>query len=289
MSNVCFVTVGNEEFASSRMRGYWIARQIGAAVVSWDEMEKGEALPDSDIYIFQKRVIPELIGYLHSLGKQVWWDVCDPLWWFQPDLSKEIAGMVDGIVASNHGLANDCAEWSGRKVHSIPDCLDMAHFTVQREHTETTPVRLIWYGIAANRMALHAAAVNLARLVQNGYKIELTIFDDVPGRPADEVEGMCRVYYKPWRLADENETLAAHDIALLPPYPGPWGQVKSNNKRLTAHACGLPVTTGECYGGLAGLVADASIRRDQAAIGKELLANFTIDRAAGDWQRLLGL
>lgn len=286
---VCFVTFGDIEFASSRMRGYWPARALGANVVTWEQLEKEEVIPDADIYIFQKRATPELIDHLQSLGKRVYWDVCDPVWWFQPEPSKEIAAKVDGIVASNPDLAFDCMEWSGRQVDVIADCLDMTHFPKRREHGDVTPVRLIWYGIAANRIALHAASANLFRLTKNGYRIELTIFDDLPGQPAHEVEGTCPVYYRRWSMKDENETLAAHDIALLPPYPGPWGKVKSNNKRLTAAASGLPVTTGECYGNVASLVADWTLRQDEAGINRELLANFPIERAANEWRKVLGL
>lgn len=289
MRSMCFVVAGDVTWASSRMRGYWPAEALGAEVVTWKQVHETQELPDVDVYVFQKAAAPPLIDHLLEMGKAVWWDVCDPAWWFQPGPSAEIAKRVTGIVASSHNLANDCAEWAGRKVHTIPDCLKPDHFPLQRVHAETTPVRLIWFGLSPNRVALHAAAANLERLRANGHAVELTICDNEPDVPMAALEKACPVYYRRWSLAEENATLAAHDIALLPPYPGPWGKVKSNNKSLTAAMCGLPVTTGECYDGLAGLVASADVRRDTAAIGRREAMNFTIDRAAAEWRKVAGL
>lgn len=286
---MCFVVAGDETWASSRMRGYWPAEALGAWVVTWKDVHATQELPEADAYVFQKTGAPELIDHLIGLGKQVWWDVCDPSWWFQPGPSQEIAERVTGIVASSHNLANDCAEWSGRKVYTIPDCLKPDHFPRQRVHVDASPVRLIWFGLSPNRIALHAAAANLERLRANGYAIELTICDNEPDKPMRALETACPVYYRRWSLAEENETLTAHDIALLPPYPGPWGQVKSNNKKLTAAMCGLPVATGECYDGLRGLVARADTRRDAAASGRGEALGFTIDRAAREWRKLVDL
>jgi hypothetical protein len=289
MSDICFIAAGDETWASSRMRAYWPARALGGEVTTWKEVHATQTVPEADAYVFHNIAVPELVDLLLEQGKQVWWDVCDPSWWTQPAASKVIADMVTGIVASSHELANDCTEWSGRKVHTIPDCLIPEHFPLMREHSDVSPVRLIWFGISPNRIALHAAAMNLMRLKANGYDIELTIFDNQPDLPMAALEGVYPITYLRWALEDENAVLASHDIALLPPYPGPWGKVKSNNKKLTAAMCGLPTSPGECYRGLAGLVASYETRRDVAAIDRREAMSFTIDRAAREWQKLTEL
>lgn len=288
MPDVLFVTAGPRSWASSRMRGYWIAECMGADVVTWNEViTEGEIL-DTDIYIFQKFTTPEMVAHLTSIGKRVYWDVCDPSWWFQPEAAREIADRVTGIVAATGELAADLRKWSGRTPVVIPDCLRMEHFTVKREHAQVETPRFIWYGIAANRIGLLSARTFLERLAANGHQFEVTIFDERPDIKAQEVEGLCPVNYIKWSMDTENEVIAAHDIALVPLYPGPWGRVKSNNRQLTAFACGLPVTTADDYEELEALVMSASERQAAAKRGERLLAAYTIDRAARAWQEVIG-
>lgn len=286
--NTLFVTAGPIEWGSSRMRAWWVAPYMkNARVMLWDEFTKADQMPAADAYIFQKNANAAVCARILEEGKQAWWDVCDPAWWWEPAMVDAIASNVTGVVASNHPLGMDFQEWSGMECHMIPDRLELAHFPKRREHQAARPVRLIWYGVAVNRIALYAALANLERLVANGHSIELTIFDDRPDA-SFRMTNMFPIYQVQWRLEQENEIIASHDIALLPPYPGAWGEVKSNNKRLTAVACGLPVTTGTDYRDLEALVEDHEARGQMAA---ECAIDFDrlhlVAWSARDWERLL--
>jgi hypothetical protein len=149
-------------------------------------------------------------------------------------------------------------------------------------------VRFIWYGIAVNRLALVGAWANLARLAANGHEIELTIMDERPNAPFGLGEEV-NVYHVRWSLDQENEIIARHDIALLPPYPGPWGWVKSNNKVLTAYACGLPTTPGLRWNdGFIKMVADAEVRAMSGRGGRRHIAeNCSVEKSAREWDALL--
>jgi hypothetical protein len=279
---VVFIAYGPIDFASARMRCYWPAQYIrDAEVISY-----GDLLPDADVYIWQKNA--HIAQIKERRDAQHWWDVCDPLHWFSPNESREAADAVDGIVASNQGLAQDLTTWAKRHVRVIPDRLELSHFPLQREHVDTKPVRFIWYGIAVNRSAMVGAWTNLARLAALDYKIELTVFDE---RPEIELKlgPEVPVYHKRWRLAQENAVIASHDIALLPPYPGPWSTVKSNNKELTAWACGLPSTTGvRWHDGFIELVDRASTRKAAGHGGRTAVeANHDVRQTAADWEELL--
>jgi len=263
---ILFVTPASTQWASTRLRAAWPARYIpGAEVIAVDKLE---SVAGYDACIFVK-VFP-LEGYYEiGLDKvpQVWWDVCDPAWWGSPTDCREIIQHVTGVVASNQGLADDFTAWSGKPAFIIPDRIDLEHFPIQKRHYyPADPVRLIWFGAGQNRIALFAGLVNLERLAANGHNITLTIYDDwtiQEWRMTDDFP----INYVRWSLEQENQGIAGHDLAFLPPYPGPWGKVKSNNKQVTAWACGLPTSDGQDYQALEELVASYQKRAEYALWG----------------------
>lgn len=270
------------------MRCYWPAAYIdGAQVMTWNELVRIGGTPTNfDAYVFQKLADPKVNRSLIERGKQVWWDVCDPSWWFQPELCREIAACVTGVVASSRGLADDFAHWSATPCELIPDRLELRHFPRVRQHGDVQPVRFIWFGVSVNRFVVIGVLANLERLKANGYDIALTIFDNQPD--TELFRTVVPVTYLRWSLAQENAVLADHDIALLPPYPGPWGAVKSNNKQLTAWACGLPVTSGLDYVELCNLVDDRELRAKLAADGLAAVRrDYQVERSAREWEALL--
>ena len=265
------------------MRAFWIAQHMGARV---SPLNDSPELEDADTIIWQKivdvgfiREHPELCHY---------WDVCDPMWWWSPQPSRDTAGLMTGIVASNQALADDFNLWYGeQKAICIPDRLDLSHFPIQRQHVDASPVRLIWFGMSVNRIALFAALVNVERLVANGYRIELTLCDDSPDKPL-QITDMFPFYHVRWELNTENKIIAAHDLALLPPYPGPWGQVKSNNKHLTAWACGVPSVDGQDYAELERAVQSVTWRSEMSRLMRlEVEKQWAVERSAEEWTRLL--
>ncbi len=283
-----FVAAGPYSWGSSRMRCYWPAKVMGAEVMEWSAWDRTFKPDGYDTYIFQKSIDPADANKLVSLGKRVFWDVCDPAWWWSPNECREIADAVTGVVASSEALADDFNDWyRAEKAVCIPDRLDMSHFSIKRQHADVSPVRFIWYGVAVNRVAIMGQLANLERLAANGYKVELTIMDDRPDARFIGSDTL-PVYHVQWNVERENEIIAAHDIALLPPYPGPWGGVKSNNKHLTAWACGLPVVDRARYSYLEDLVGDFSGRADRGADGyQQVVDKYTADKSAADWEALL--
>lgn len=244
--NTLFIPSGPPVWASSRFRMYWPAKYMQGVDIL--DPENRDTMPlDYDKYVFQKWLDYPKLKTLHETGKKLFWDMCDPVWWWQPQDVRPCADLMTKVICSSEGLTEDFNQWYGRDLAvCIPDRLELSHYPLQRQHADVTPVRFIWFGIAANRIALWGGLANLERLVSNGYKIELTICDDRPEIPFQGTN-LVSVYHIPWSLEKENEIISSHDVALLPPYPGAWGKVKSNNKALTAWACGLPVTDGQEY------------------------------------------
>lgn len=285
---VVFVASGGYDWASARIRAYWPARYMTNTVVinQQDLRSNTFDLGTARAVVFQKIADAALMETLRNRGIAVYWDLCDPVHWFSPFEARKILPSVDGVICSSTGLAQDFTAWSGKRAICIPDRLDLEHYKYQRVHSDADPVRLIWYGIAINRVGLYAALANLDRLHANGYKFTLTIYDDKPGQHF--VTTAYPVGYGRWTIDAEPSVIAGHDIALLPPYPGPWGWVKSNNRQLTAWACGIPDTTGMNYAELVELVTSADRRTEQAAQAYDHLQTaYDVRQSAAEWEKLL--
>lgn len=276
------------------MRAFWPAPGLGARVITYRDLPT-DGLPESGVVVWQKSI--DLDAVRHTPHLKHVWDVCDPMWWWNPANCREIADAVDAVVCSSGPLHADFERWyklndeppanERLTVVTIPDRIDLSHFRLRRKHEPRTPVKLIWFGVAVNRIALFAVLANLERLTANGLRFELTICDDRPEEQWHLTDAF-PIYYVRWRVNNENQILANHDIALLPPYPGPWGRVKSNNKALTAWACGLPVLTLDNYDLLRDFVASHHTRRAEAAAGWRLLSDsYTIDQTVRDWKTLI--
>ena len=251
---VLFVVPGPIQWATSRFRAYWIQPHIpDSEIVLFSELSElagdklHEALEPFDHVIWLKQCP------IHELkkreGQKHWWDVTDPMWWFSPKWSEEIALFVDGTIVSSQGLGENFNIWKpsrAKLAKRIDDHMNLDHYNVVREHTNEGIARLIWFGLNANRFTLLGATPFLSRAWANGWKFSLTIMDN---EPTNDWSRMFEfpVIHTPFDLETEAEILGAHDIAVLPKYPGPWGKCKSINKNITAYAAGLPVVTGDDY------------------------------------------
>lgn len=286
--NICFVVPGPIEWASSRLRGYWVADALSKRWYNVAVVAPGEASKIiHDVYIWVKQI--DLNFVKANQDKRHYWDLCDPMHWFSPEVEAYIP-WIDGVVCSTQALANDFKKWAEIEtmpVVCIPDRLDMRHYPKPRVDVKKHGVtRFIWYGIAANRQALYSTLANLERLKANGRSIELTIYDD---RPDIQFTGVSfPVYHSCWNLDMETAVISSHDIALLPPYPGAWGKVKSNNKKLTAWACGVPVTDGQDYNELLNIVDNENARKlnvtDNMTCYNDLMI---IENSAKEWEAIL--
>lgn len=296
---ICFFTAGSEAWASSRMRAYWPAKYLPEATVlplpeAAGMVAAGEPLPVADVYVFQKAIAESVAKAIddqgHGDARKVW-DVCDPTWWFDPARSEGALALVDGVTASTEALAADLVGWMPEEYRWMPvevigDCYEPGHFPLQAEHIGRS-LRFVWFGIYANRVGLHAAQANLERLAANGYRVSLTVMDD---GPEIELVFLTKVafpiYHVRWSLERENQVLAAHDVALLPSYPGPWGEMKSNNRSLTAWASGLPVCSGLDYYHMERL-REPSERQTFARLGADMLAPYAAGAMARVWETTL--
>lgn len=279
---ICFIAAGPIQWASSRYRAYWVADALEEMGHSAEVVYSAQQPPESDVYIWQK--VASLDFIRATPHARHYWDLCDPSWWWQPKECQEIARHMTGFVFSTAALMDDFKAIYPltKNHHYIADRFDLSHYHTYRRHTHVSPVRFIWYGIAANRVALIGAKAALERLAANEFKIELTIFDDRPDVPYKLSEDF-PIYHTQWTYESEIDVIASHDIALLPPYPGAWGKVKSDNKAKHAKLCGLPVVTGNNYQHLQSTVLAGPGRFKTIPSGKD----YDVKQSAAEWLKVL--
>ena len=283
-----FLTVGDYHWGSSRIRSYWPAEIMPeATAMQW---KPGVQVPtDYDAYIWLKVADIELMEELSNMGKVQFVEVCDPNWWHQPKAMRKITDLVTAVVSATELARLDYLDWYGteKRTYVVPDRMKLEHYPIQHQHSTTTPTRLIWYGMHQNRVTLYGVLPVLERLAANGVKFELTLCDN---KPTDHfyVSKSFPIYQTEWTVHGENQIIAAHDIALVPPYPGPWGPLKTNNRTLTAWACGIPAVDGYDYYQLHELCTNLEARKRAAEAGKqELLSKYRIDQTVDDWRRII--
>lgn len=293
---ILFVVPGPISWATSRFRAYWLQPYIPhSEVIQFQPFvalpfQMRMALVDKfDAVVWLKHVDLHVVEMtplkIHT------WDVTDPMWWFsdQEDI-EQIIRAVTAVSTSSPALAEDLRLWAAHRmpdvpsdsmrVTCLPDRMDLQHYTHVRQHENSNPVRFIWFGLAVNRFSLFGGIALLQRLQAEDHPVILTVMDNQPetwqGLPTNVL-----VKHVAWDLDRESEILAQHDIALLPPYPGMWGRVKSNNKKLTAWAAGLPYVDGEEYYEARRLVTDWELRRDTGlAARRDLERLWTSDHGA---------
>ena len=286
MNSTCFILPGPDHWASSRIRGIWPAKFMPDATTA----VIGSKLPEADTYIWVKSFNPDLVRQYKQVGKRNYLDFCDPAWWWAPSQIRHALDDVDHVICSCQAIANDFQQEFDYKPLIIRDRMWLPHFDKQHTHKPIDrgqPVRFIWYGGGQNRHSLLGAMGYFERLVSNGVQISLTIMDDKP-REYWEITDLFPVSNIKWELAKEVEVIAAHDIAMLPPYPGPWGRLKTNNKALHAWACNVAVSDGMDWPYLWQLATSTEFRTHAAAAGRRMVeTDYNVEQSAAEWLEVL--
>jgi hypothetical protein len=295
---VAILTQGeSRRWASSRLRGFWLqdsAPETFKVVPPGAEFpENGGGLNGHQALIFQKRhaQTDRLLAEMAKMkGLAVIFDLTDPLHWFAPESVKAMADLADVVVCSSAGLADLVrADLAPKRVEVIVDRMKPSYHPTPAEHGERDRVVCAWFGLSANRASLVGAVPILNYCGALGLTFTLRVIDDQPGLPLEiGGEPPFEVDQVAWTLETFHAHLTACDIALLPPYPGPWGAVKSNNKQATAWWAGLPTVTGFDPIELGRLIQDAKLRAEVGARKRAVAErDYDIAQSVDEWRSLL--
>ncbi|MEJ2380250.1 MAG: hypothetical protein P8076_03605 [Gammaproteobacteria bacterium] len=293
------IAQGPREWASSRLRAWnladqadWIHCCTAKSVLDSDAKE----LPfDYDVYVFQKWMDAQTVRIakqLRFLGKQVWLDLADPLWWLEPHNFFRFLPHLTGIVVNTDAMQRALREAGAShqaalpSIAVIPDRMPPDAFSQLRRHEPRTRPVCLWFGRAENRVGLQSMQLSLHYSARMGQPLTLRIVDDGPARG---VTTAGPVEYRPWQLHTFQQELLDADVVLVPPYPGRWGELKSNNRSVTAWCAGIPTDDGWQPERLLPLLRDASLRaRLGAELRREAERHYRVAESIRDWHQLTG-
>lgn len=282
---VGFLPYKGIEVSSARIRCFWVAKY-------WKESKIITSLngEEADVFILQKcfkHPIAEQVQNLKAKGKKLIWDLCDPDWWLYPNEFHAIAKCMDAIVCCNQALAEDFrAEFTEYSPWIIPDRHDPEfHATIKIHNSIDAPI-FVWFGWSQNRVALYGVFDFLEKLWARGSRFKLLILDEDPYTKLDWFG--FPVMHKEWSMETFHQDLLSADIALLPPYPGLRGQLKSDNKKTTAMWAGLPVTDGSDYFRLKDLIGNVEERRRAGFEGRQICeAKYDVRQSVEEWRSVI--
>lgn len=289
---IAILTSGPLAWPSSRYRGFWLAE---AAPETFRVFAPGDPLDldDCDTVVFQKRqgeLDIERARRYQAEGRTVVYDLCDPVWWFMPRETQTMLSIADAVVTSNDGLADAVRAFPGvRRVVTIPDRMLASYHPTVAEHGDRERVRLVWYGSDGNRAITLAGIMGPLNYIAHATPVTLVVIDGSPHVKLSMADAdALRIEHVPWRLETFHAQLTACDIALVPPYPGPWGAMKSNNKAVTAWWAGLPAVTGYDMQELITYITEPDERAATARQMREIAErDYDIRRSVDEWRALV--
>jgi len=204
---------------SSRIRAKWVMKYTPEMV----EYENGE---DYDVMIYQKAYYKDHMKAFKGIKI---FDLCDPDW-FEHRPVREMLEFVDAVTVPTQPLADYIKQMKPDiEVMVIPDRIDPeAHNVKKRIHRG--PLRsVVWFGYIENAVCLNQVIEPL-----RDRNITLVCISSRMYMNAD-----VNVKYDQDTVFEE---IIKHDAVIMPTYDkSSRFMFKSNNKKLTSWALGMPV------------------------------------------------
>jgi hypothetical protein len=277
---IAILTNGPRAWASSRLRGYWYQDADPIHIKVYGPGDRLDGIDACDAVVFQKVQDPlniERARRYRAEGKVVLWDITEPMWWWQPGESRDMMRACDAVITSNDALSAAVREAGiARRVVTIIDRMLPSYHPTTRKHEDRERLVFCWYGASQNRIALEGSLPLLGYLAHS-VPLELRIIDDAPGAKVYQQEmGHFKIVNVPFALETYHAQLTDCDVAWLPPYPGVWGKLKSNNRQATAWWCGLPVVDGQELDAMRDMTESAEARQ-MVAVGNRKIAEAHYD------------
>ena len=213
------------------------------------------------------------------------------------------ARAVDHVVAGNEYLAEQFRQL-GCTVTVLPTVVDPDHYQV-KQHVPTDSPALVWIGSKSTLPYLQQwmPAIEAAAKQVPGLRL-ITIANDTVQSDVVKVEHVA------WSEATEAQSLLQGDIGIAPTPIDPWSVGKSGFKIIQYMAAGLPtiaspvgangqIVVDDVTGLLPGsmeqwtaaivkLAGDTEARMAMGAAARlNVMENYTLDRAASVWRKLL--
>lgn len=265
---ILFYLAGDQNKASSRVRGYWVAEELEARghEVAFHHVKSkagyfrlAARLWHFDVLVIQKaygRYDPWIMRLAKALGLAVFFDIDDA-----PSRvsSSRVERAARTMMQGSHGVFAGCSalvELSEKvqpETHLVPSAIRLATYAPLTKHDTEEPVTLGWIGNGAHYTddlisvlapALRTVAAQTPlrfRIVGACAEPRLyETFTAIPGLDADLVDGI------EWSDAKAvNAEIAQFDVGLYPLARGAFNDFKCGFKALEYMAMGLPVLASD--------------------------------------------
>lgn len=214
---------GRKNIGSSRLRGHWMAKY----------MKDGEMYKQgcqSDVIIYQKVFWQEHADAYKGIKIL---DICDADFLAGQPI-KKIMDSMDAITVTTKALKEQLQHFTDVPIHIIPDRLDLEFHKEKKVHKGVAK-KVVWFGYFGNSEVLKSTLFALKK-----HKLKLKVISDgvFAHRPPLKKEDVENVK---WDIETVNDEILKADIALLPRLDKGNYKYKSNNKKITAWALGMPV------------------------------------------------
>lgn len=265
--SVGFVTVGNEDTASTRHRVLdpieFFDDNIDVEVLSFRTYQNYSPIPiankilfilrvlsfsrNKDILFIQKIPLPkEIIKLLTIRVPTVVFDFDDALYtsprWKTDNLTRrkrltETIESSTGVVTGNPNLSEFARRYN-EQVYTLPTCVpkeDQINYDLNPDR-----ITIGWIGGPGNLRYLHQIKEPLTRILDN-YDSNLIIITG-EDRPVEPLKNNEKVQYTSWSLEKEREMLANIDIAIRPMWDSEWINGKGGyTSVIRCMSLGIPV------------------------------------------------
>lgn len=235
--------------ASSRIRVDWPAKYADGFIVT----ENAVDLFKCSAVVFQTRFSyqdVQLAAQLRNNGIKIICDFTDPDWSNMysgmSDSLKTMLELADCITVPTYVLANMFKSVSDKPVYVIPDRIDLSLYDKTKKHTDTKSLRILWHGSYGNLCSIDIARDDLERL---GKEIDITlvcVYDHYKEHIVNAFENIKVECYE-WTNQKVIDELLLCDLSINPRFDNHWKAYKSNNKTITAWACGIPCIERDFY------------------------------------------
>lgn len=275
----------------------------------------GRDLADADAVIVLRKLLPAwAVALLRSRVRRLVYDFDDAVWgrdsyspkgFEEPKRAARFRGTVraaDLVVAGNNYLAAEARRWTDPgRVAVVPTCVDVSRYPTHDHSPSAAGLQLVWVGSSSTLRGLEQSAPTLSAIGRavpgTRLKIICDRFIQIPDLPVDA----CR-----WSEATEPAEIAAADVGIAWVPDDPWSRGKCGLKVVQYQAAGLPVvanpvgvhaeivrpgvngytatTADEWVGAIRQLAADAGLRRQLGAAGRQqAAATYCVEAAARGW------